>query len=408
MNKLRISLFIFVVLSVFGQMSDFECKREIIGINEQWHKIILPQDIFGSLSQSMHDIRIYGISESDTVEAPYILRSNKEKIKNTYCSFKIVNIAYNDDGYYLSFEMDKDISINKIWLEFLQANFDWKVQLEGSQDQLQWFTILEDYRILSIKNRLTDYQFATLSFPESKYRYYRLRFASSEKPILTRSQISHYKKIAGNYQVYANEFDLTFDKETKQSQLILDFEQANSISWIKVDIDETFDFYRPITIKYLSDSISIDGDWQYSYKTIYTGTISSFEDNIFQFSDIICKRLKIVIMNGDNQPLTVAAVEAKGCVFEVIARFTEPADYYLVFGNTRSPKPQYDIIRFKENIPQSPVSVSLGEELKAPDSKTRQAIFQNKLYLWLIMIVIILILAGFSVNMIRKKKKTDL
>ena len=47
-------------------------------------------------------------------------------------------------------------SLVQIKLSFKQENFDWKVKLEGSNDNKVWFTVVTDYRILAIKNSNTD------------------------------------------------------------------------------------------------------------------------------------------------------------------------------------------------------------------------------------------------------------
>ena len=96
----------------------------------------------------------------------------------------MLNTSYNDKGYYYTFEVPAKEPINQINLNFNQQNFDWKLKLEGSQKQQEWFTVIEDYRILSIKNKLTDFQFTNVSFPNSSYRFFRLVIASDIKPEL--------------------------------------------------------------------------------------------------------------------------------------------------------------------------------------------------------------------------------
>ena len=72
-------LLIAVYSSSFGQMDDYNYKRELKGVDEQWHKVILPNEIFGKSSQNLTDIRIFGLPENnDTIEAPYLLQLRKK------------------------------------------------------------------------------------------------------------------------------------------------------------------------------------------------------------------------------------------------------------------------------------------------------------------------------------------
>ena len=156
----------------YGQIAQYNFKRELKGISEQWHKIILPDEVFGKVSQEIKDIRIFGITiNNDTIEVPYLLRLASEKIFIKDVAFLTINTSQNDKGFYFTFEIPKTEPINQIKLDFKQNNFDWRVKLEGSQNQSEWFTIIENFRILSLKNEITDFQFTKLTFPNSKYRF---------------------------------------------------------------------------------------------------------------------------------------------------------------------------------------------------------------------------------------------
>ena len=61
-------------------MNEYNYKRELTGISEDWHRIELSNDILSKTSQNLSDIRIYGITPSkDTIESPYLLKNSKDK-----------------------------------------------------------------------------------------------------------------------------------------------------------------------------------------------------------------------------------------------------------------------------------------------------------------------------------------
>lgn len=406
-TKTFFCLLLFIGPLVFGQMGRYDYKRQLKGVSQQWHKIILPNDVFGETSPSLTDLRIFGITESnDTIEAPYLLRLTTEKTSNKEVAFNLLNTAHNKKGYYFTFEVPATEPINQIELEFARENFDWRVKLEGSQNQEDWFTILENYRILSIKNGLTDFQFTKLKFPNSKYRFYRVFINSRQKPELVNAGISLKKTTEGKFRDYAIEkFAIKENRDVKQTEIHIELQQPVPVSYLKIEIKDTFDYYRPVTIDYLVDSIKTEKGWILDYETLTSGTLNSIEKNEFKFNSTVAQKLKILVHNQDNQPLTIDTVQVKGYVHELVARFTEPATYFLVYGNKNASSPQYDIKRFSDKIPKALTTLELGEGLaieKEGDPST-EPLFKNKAWLWTIMGLIILLLGWFSLKMIRRK-----
>lgn len=406
--KIRISAYslLFSCLYSYGQIGAYNYKRELKGIAGQWHTITLPNEIFGKTSQNLNDIRIFGITASnDTVEAPYLLRLATEKISNKQVAFKTLNVSYNDKGYYFTFEIPATKPINQINLDFNQQNFDWRIKLEGSQNLDEWFTIVDDYRIVSIKNNLTDFQFTKLTFPNSKYRFFRLFIDSKENPELIVTSITQNEIIDGTFRNYAvRKFDIKENTQTKQTEINIELQMRVPVSHLKIEVKDTFDYYRPVTIKYLADSFKTEQGWKYNYSTLTSGTLNSIENDEFKFSSTNVQRLKIVIHNQDNSSLTIDTIQVKGYVHELVARFTEKATYFLTYGNKNVAKPHYDIDRFADKIPMTLTAIELGNEqtIEKENQQTTDPLFQNKTWLWGIMTVIILLLGWFSVKMIRR------
>lgn len=408
--KLKANISICVLLLVcsysYGQIEHYNYKRELQGITGQWHKVALPDEIFGKVSSDLSDIRIFGITaNNDTIEAPYILRLAKEKISSNEVSFKIVNASHNEKGYYFTLEIPTKEPVNQIKLDLVQQNFDWRLTLEGSQNQQEWFTIVEDYRILSIKNELTDYQFTKVTFPSSRYRFFRLLIDSKEKPDLTTAKIALYEVTEGSYRDYAIKSVKTDEeKRAKHTVIHIDLALPVPASYLKISIKDTFDYYRPVTIQYLTDSFETQQGWKYNYSTLTTQTLNSIEKNEFKFNSTILQKLKITINDHDNEPLTIDTFSVKGYVHELVVRITEPAAYFLTYGNDKTGKPHYDISRFADKLPDTLIALKLGDEqlIEKEKSPETEPLFKNKAWLWAIMTVIILLLGWFSFKMIRK------
>lgn len=391
----------------YGQIEQYNFKRELKGISEQWHKIIIPDKIFGKVSQELTDIRIFGITTSnDTIEVPYLLRLASEKTFVKDVAFKTINVSQNNKGFYFTFEIPTTEPINQIKLDFKQNNFDWRVKLEGNQNQSDWFTINENYRILSIKNEITDFQFTKLTFPSSKYRFFRLYIDSKEKPELTFASITQQEITKGRFRNYSiKKFGKKENRETKQTEIDIELQVPVPISYLKINIKDSFDYYRPITIKYLNDSTKTEQGWKHNYNTLAAGTLNSIEKNEFKFSSKTVQKLKILIHNQDNQPLAIDTLIVKGYEHEILARFTEPASYFLTYGNKVAARPNYDIERFTDKVPMTLTTLDLGNELTIERKQVYETapLFKNKTWLWGIISLTILVLGWFTIKMMRKE-----
>lgn len=406
--KIKTVVLLFLLASTFsyGQMEQYSHKREIKGVSEQWHKIVLPNEIFAKVSQNLSDIRIFGITaNNDTVEAPYILQHREDKIFTKELAFESINTSYNNKGYFLTFKISASEAINQIALNFEQQNFDWQLKLEGSQNQQEWFTVVDNYRILSIKNELTDFHFSTLTFPSSTFRFYRLFINSKEKPDLKSASIVQQNRVDGVFRDCPIKNMVTKEnKQTKQTEIDIELQIPVPVSYFKIAVTDSFDYYRPVTIKYLSDSLKTEKGWKYNFHTLASGTLNSLEVNDFKISAKTVRKLKILIHNQDNQPLNIDTILIKQYIHELDARFTETATYFLTYGNERVNKVHYDIDRFKNKVPQKLIALELGNEqtIAKMDTPDTEPLFKNKIWLWLIMTVIMIVLGWFSVEMVRK------
>lgn len=253
---------------------------------------------------------------------------------------------------------------------------------------------------------MTDFQATKLTFPDSKYRYFRLHVASNTKVELLKASISKQEIKKGTFRTYAiKKMEIHENKRTKQTELDLDFHLPVRISHLDINVSDTYDYYRPVTVKYLADSLNTEKGWKYMFRNLASGTLNSIEKNELKFKSTTLKKLKVIIDNHDNQALNIESIVAKGYVHELLARFSKKGKYYLVYGNERVGKASYDIERFSNNIPIAIKELELGKE-KTIDKKVtakEEPLFKNKKWLWAVMILIIALLGWFTLKMIKQK-----
>jgi len=408
-NKLLILVFLFNCLYSFCQMKGYEYKREIKGIKGQWNSIELPDDLYGKVSRDLSDIRVFGITaKNDTLEAPYFFEKNESTVSSRNISFNLINPSKKGSTYYFTFQTKEERTINQIQLDFNQKNYDWRIKLEGSNNQQNWFTVVDHYRILSIKNSQTDYQFNKIVFPNSKYNYYRIGIPANEKPVLKSTKMILMEFPQGVLTHYAlKRVLITQDKRRKQTIIDLELKTSVPVNKLKIGVNDNLDYYRPMQIEYLTDSFKTDKSWYFNYGEAAGATIlSSVDKRNFELNGCITNKLRVTIDNHDNQPLKFSTFIVEGYKSILITRLSEPASYYLCYGKKGSVKPEYDIEQFRSKISDSANKINLGKEEFVDLTKTvnTEPLFTNKAWLWGIMVLIIGLLGWFTLKMMKKKE----
>jgi hypothetical protein len=398
-----------------AQLPQFAHRRQLSGIINQWHKLILPADLYAKAQTNFTDLRIMGITpQNDTIFAPYILQSLEDIVSEKVITCTLLNQSKNEKGYFFTYQVPDAQEISQIKLDFKQTNFNWFIVLEGSQNQQEWFTILNNYRLVSIQNDQTNYKFTELNFPNSKYKYLRILVKSNEQPEITDAILAKKELAIGtfrNYPTYiVSKTQGTENKKEKQTIVHLDLKSTLPVSRLKIFAKNGLDYYRPLRIEYLTDSVNTPRGWVYNYNPLATGTINSLGENEFGLANrggnnsTLIQKIKITIENHDDAPLLIDSIIVSSCVQQLVARFTQSANYYLVYGNQQISAPTYDIANFRDKIPTNPSSLSLmNEQTMFVDSPIiDKPFFQNKAWLWGIMTAVIGLLGWFSLKMIKK------
>lgn len=407
MTHLKVKLlavFTFFLINAQAQTAAYRYQMPIKGVTSNWHSFELPNVVFEKAQSGLEDLRIYGFKGKDTIEVPYILEKSANQLIEKESNFTVINQSKNQEGFYFTFQSNLITIINTIKLSFKQINFDWKVTLEGSNNNTDWFTILNDYRILAIQNNNTSYRFTQLNFPDSKYAYYRIMVKAAEQPQLNAVKISKIDTLKGiEKEIRLQSYQVSNDPKNKESTILLALANVAPISYLKLNAISNFDFYRPLKIEYATDT---NKGSKHHYENLYEGVISSLEKPEFNFESKLTRYLKVTIQNDDNKPLHFNSIIVKGPIYELIARFEKPNyQYALYYGNKTANAPIYELKNFANKIPISITSLGLGAAKINPAyiEKGQKPLFENKAWLWAVMGIAISLLGFFAYKMLREK-----
>lgn len=388
-------------------------KRKINAKQNSWNYFRIPDNLYEKAEPGLADLRIYRILQKDSLEVPYLISGfwGTEVQMDEY--FEILNKTKTEKGYYFTLQReDNQSEISEIKLSFDNKNFDWRIDLEGSNDQKEWFGILENYRVLSIKNSKTDFSFENLIFEKTRYKYYRILVKTNEKPLLSEAAFQNddvlkYQKF--NVHKIQN-FKVKNDKKSKTSTAVFSLKNSLPIYSFRIKVENKNDFYRPISI-YAIDTIATEKGKLAEYSGIADGTLSSLKGaDLKSYKEVLAKQMMIVIDNGDNPPLKISEIEVKTYENGIVFKAEKSGDYILTYGNQQIiDRPNYDIETFEEKISREKKdTVSLSNEMIVKQADNRSKPLMESDY-WLsgIMIVLILFLGYFSYKMIAKKSESE-
>ena len=404
MTNLKTS-FIFTVLCFLGiglnaQITDYQFIRHIKGVQDTWHAITLPPEFYAKVQKSLEDIRVYGITgRGDTVEAPYLIETHDWERKMEEVPFEIINKSSKRGSAYYSFVMEEPTIINQIHFDFENENFDWKINLEGSNDQKEWFSVEKDHRVLSIHNDHISYAYTTVKFTESQYKYWRAEVKGKGLPRLKGASLRKLAVEDGLFRTHPiTKFNVQENKEAKETIIEIDLLDEVPVSYVQLQVKDQFDYYRPLEIDYRTRTKA----QKPIYNKLTTSLLSSFEDHNFLFSSIITNGIRCVIENADNQPLNIESAMVVGPKQTLKIRFTEDAKYYLAYGNPNAEKPNYDLVNFKDKIPTDIKPVELGKETEIARSPfvKKKPLFISQTWLWVVLSIMVIVIGVFGYRLI--------
>jgi hypothetical protein len=403
-NKYSISILIlFFCANVLAQETQFSYKRKIENVKvEDWYAIALPPDLFWHCENDFRDLRIFDLTRPDTLEIPYLLDILDTEVTKHEVVLSTLNQSRKGNEYYVTF-LNSGYKVNYLELAFAETNYFGTVNVEGSNDRKQWFELANDEKIFSVQNSREQYASSIVNFPLTDYPYLRLTIASADKLTFSSATFRLDEIKPGSFDTIPTTLSVSTDKKSKRTILEVSLDHYRPVSNVAFEIDSKNDFYRQMTVETLLDSSKTERGWIRNYKMVSGNLITSFKPNQFSIPFTLTSRIRISIENYDNPPLQISGVKLNGAKVQLRAKLKSDLSF-LFYGNSSEYKPTYDLEHFKEKIPLQPIEASLAiEENIGKTPATISAIFENKAWLWGILIALIALLGFFTLRMMKGK-----
>lgn len=369
------------------------------------YKMILPPEIRSNSKDDLSDFRIFDAKNN---EVPYFLLTDApEKRDEQFEEFKIIS-KVNDNKKSTSIEIENPkAQINGLKLIIANSEVTKKYSISGSNDQKQWFGLVNNGELSDLKSGETTTISKEISLPLCSYRFLKIVFDDSTTLPINVLKIgqaqTHFFK--GELQEVKVKNRQTTQVSSKKKTLIhIEFEYPQFIDKVVFDINKTNLFKR-------NARIYVDKERVEKHKTIkYQEDIAHFslvsnQNNAFDITNTKQDFLSIEIENQDNPPLQISDIKFYQKPIFAVADLKPNENYTILTGNSNLTSPNYDLAYFKETIsdvlPEVQItSIEYQKREKTIENETN--FWQKPWFMWLCISIGGLMILFFSVRLIKE------
>ena len=372
--------------------------------SSNFYRIDLQPAIVSKLNRKFSDIRI---KDEEGKDVPYFL--DKEPfsiIKRVFKEYQVIEkIKWRNGATVLVVKNKTKDTINNIQLQI--KNFDVRKHLElaGSDDYNNWYTIKENYMFHSADGRQTTSEIKSLNFPYTDYKYYRIIIYDCFSLPINVLKIGYYDTYQeeGKFKKLNTPILTRFDSaETKQTYIKVNFKEVPYFDKLTIKVDKPTYYYRKAKICFKHT----DKKGKVYYEVDDHITLNSKSDLTCYFSDFAEKEFYIVIDNEDNPPLENIDVEAFQLNCYLVAYLVASKNYKLVFENENiTERPNYDITHFKSKVADDIQLLSTGN-IATIQYQTKKKVTTSSMWMWGAIGLVGLLLGYMSYKMITEMEKT--
>jgi len=405
MKKLRYAVLLFMFLSInqiIIAQQHFKFNAVLDSIKHSgFYRIPIPAAVLAKCQSGFGDLRIF---DNDENIAAYILQTENGAFYSTpMIELPIINRKKEGDKqWHLTMENSSKRNVDRIVLTLKGTQVKRYFTLSGSDDNINWYSILENY---NPEHTRFDQDNWSLYFPSSHYKYYQITLIGKDLlPIdIVKASVYSNKTIAPQYSYSPIPSHLSQkDSSNKKSYINISFDEAYPIERMTLQVSGSNYFKRHL----------------YIYKSLnefpLCDTVISTFNGEYQRINLACKEkeLCLVIDNEDNKPLKIEHVNFDQYDRYLVTYLDSTKNYKLFFGDSTLSSPSYDITSFKDSINHLISDISLGtiNKISANNQQPTVATNKYKWILWPAIIFVILLLSSITFKMLKElssKKQGD-
>ena len=404
MNQAKISLLTFLCLiNVYVNAGNaIRYYRSLEVKDTGWHSIVLPPQVYLKSAPNLSDIRVFKISDKDSVEIPFLRLQNDSSSTIKWDNLKLFNLVKSRSKSFASFEIKNDNAV-ELDFKFNNANYDIDLTVEGSNDNANWFLVKDSIRLLSLLKDGEHFVYSICKLDDINFKFLRVSYSNVNNLALN-AVLQSTRKV--NSVKLSKTILPALTSTVKNKITTADFLLGIPMEIVEFVPEIYFqgDYVRHYTLYGYRDSVLVNKKWIKNYFELSAGILNSYSNNSICFSPELVKGLQLKIENGDNIPLKVTSANVFAFPIVLKAYFPNLDGRFIVsYGDHSLSFPDYDIVRYSEKIPLTTDTIVVLSEKSVPviDKKPLFSLPDN--LLWFVLLAIIVLLSFFTFKMIKAK-----
>lgn len=334
--------------------------------NEPYYRLNLTPEVYNIARSDLADLRLI---DSKGEQIPYVLTKQADITNKIKYAPSIINRSTGKQrSAMVTLDLGSQVIKNSIEVETAGNNFRRPVKVEGSNDNITFFTLVERAYVFAVgdmeKNR-----FRRIELPANDYRYLRITVSpmgQEEKDVVI-NEVTAFKterSFSNRQTIEVIQTEQREDANTSSSIYLYDIQLMRlPVNEIELDVAED-SFYRYITVEgrdYATRKIKLDSednrerfmevevDWERVVSdTIYRYTAADGQKHQKLVLNIpsgrhIPKYFKLVIKNYDDKPVTVRSASARMIADSMIFQAGGNSPFTLYVGCETARQPVYDL-----------------------------------------------------------------
>jgi len=433
LNTIRRHVLIIVLLctngySVFSQSCKWSAAIEDSVATDGFYNIVIMPEVGAALQDAYTDIRL--LNEKNE-EIPYILKREDAFFSNVrFIEYPIVsNTIIHKCCTQLVVGNPSKKEINNMCFVLKNADAVKISQIAGSEDGINWFAV-KQFDVFYNSYSETDTKVLTyVNFPLTDYAFY--RFDITDRGYWDEKNWEYWNSDnrwtcpvnvlkVGYYETFLKEgkyvsvsaptciqTDSIADKKT---YIQVTFKDAYTINRMRLNLSGPRYFKRVVTIATKHAGKTGRKPQQDSYISIATIEVNSYSLNEFNFDFFREKEFYLIIENNDNHALTLEGIETWQLTHYLKTYLEKGQKYTLSYGDSLCKAPVYDLNYFVDSIPNVLPTLRV---LKSERNEMTPLLqiekvahwYENKLFVWIAIASLILLLSFMSWKMLGEMKK---
>jgi hypothetical protein len=434
------SLKILAIVLVFAVMArgaeldltkfKYQARVNIAPGRRMYCRLVLTPQVYDKALEDLADIRLANAAGE---QIPYVLAEPADVTRTVKYEPTIINRSTGEENQaMLTLDFGQQLVKDSIEVVTGGDNFRRPVKVEGSNDNVNFFTLVKEAFVFAIGDKYKS-RFSKVDLPANDYRYLRISVqpmtSQGRSPVIEQVNAFKTEKIlAERVPVELILLKQTEDANTNSSIYVFDTGFKNlSVTELELNVAED-SFYRYVTLEgrdQETKTVKICGednrerfeDVEESWKHITRGTIYRYSTEEGESRKNVVlhipsgsrfyRYLKVSIMNYDDKPVTISRVRAELLPAQLIFETGENGELMLFFGSESAKGPRYDIKnRLKDPLKVEARTACLGEISDNPlfgklEPKLIPWTERHKVLLLSVMVIIVLVLGTFILKSLK-------